>query len=92
MTTSVTVSGSGFADYGEGQLVCRLWLEDAGIPSGSDVGMLLPARLLDSQRILCSLPAVANASAPVAAALLSDPGLVDPGGGRAPPPPPDVDQ
>ena len=59
---AITIHGQGFANYGKGQLVCRMWPADAGAPSSSDVGTLLPAQLLDSQRILCALPAVANAS------------------------------
>jgi hypothetical protein len=48
-STSVTVVGSGFAVYGEGQLTCRV--------GGAT---LVPAVRLDSGRILCEIPARQN--------------------------------
>ena len=48
--TSVTVLGSGFAKYGEAQIVCRV---------GSST--LVAGSLLDEQRILCTLPAFSTA-------------------------------
>ena len=46
--TTVTLHGTGFADYGVGQLRCR-----AG-------DMLLDGSLLDTSRVLCTLPAQAS--------------------------------
>ena len=47
--TAVTLTGTGFAEYGEGQLVCR-----AGSAAAS------PGLLLDRERVLCMLPSMAS--------------------------------
>ena len=48
VATALTVHGTGFAQYGEGMVVCRIGSEDDGT--------LLPGELLDASRVLCSLP------------------------------------
>ena len=52
VSTTVTVIGSGFAEYGVGQLKCRV---------GGASGTLINGELLDSDRMLCTLPAATSA-------------------------------
>ena len=49
--TSVTVVGAGFAEYGVGQLKCR-----------TGAATIVPGILLDSLRVLCSVPAMSSVS------------------------------
>ena len=60
LATTVTIHGDGFALYGDGQLVCRLWAASDGLPRPRDVGILGAAMLLDSTRVICSLPSSAS--------------------------------
>ena len=55
-STIVTIKGEGFALYGNGQLVCRLWDADDGLPPSSHPGNLVDATLIDASRIMCTLP------------------------------------
>ena len=52
-STAVTISGSGFADYGAGQLSCRV--------SATSGSTLVSALMLSASQVMCTLPAGADA-------------------------------
>lgn len=58
--TTLTIHGTNFASYGEGQLVCRAWAAANGLPQPGDVGILSTASLLDATRMRCRLAASAS--------------------------------
>ena len=54
--TSLTLFGSSFASYGSGQVQVKA-TSDAG---GGEEAFVVPGRVLDSERVLCTLPAFAS--------------------------------
>ena len=63
--TAVTLRGSGFARYGAGAIVCRMGTGASSGGGGAGSGgseVLIAGELIDSSRIVCTLPAAASPS------------------------------